>query len=120
MCLTNLASKCTRRPPVEALTTSCNFQLLSIDRLHALERKIDFFFFGYFTPTYSRYISVGNMQSIVVSFVFYVKVVFYMPHLSIKASEFNSQDSITSICKLVNVLVSWQRNDVSTFILSTV
>lgn len=73
-----------------------------------------------FTPTYSKYISFGNMQSIVVGFVFFVKVVFDMPHLSVKASEFNSQDSIPSSCKLVNILVSWQRNDASTFILSTV
>lgn len=58
------------------------------------------------------------MQSEAVGFVFYAEVVFYMPHLSVKASKFNSQDSIPSSCKLVNILVSWQRNDASTLILS--
>lgn len=112
-CFAKFSSKRTRRPPVEALKTSFYWSFQSTACFEGKNWN-----FRYLTPTYSRYISFGNMQSVAVGFVFYAEVVFYMPHLSVKASKFNSQDSIPSSCKLVNILVSWQRNDASTLILS--
>lgn len=85
-CLANFFFiKSTLKPPVEAITTSCDWSFQST----ACFEKI-IWIFRYLTPTYSRCISFGNMQSVIVSFVFYSEIVFYLPHLSVKACKFNS------------------------------
>lgn len=57
-------------------------------------------------PNYSRHTAFGNMESLMVGFVFYDEVIFYMTRLSVKASKLNSQNVISISCKLVNILIT--------------
>lgn len=80
--------------------------LVEFYKLHNVHFQSVKMSYEYACLTYVRDSTLGNVKSVVASFVIYAKIIFYLSYFPCKASELNSQNVISHGCKFMDVLVT--------------